>query len=76
MHAYTYKINFPVGLSCLIIHDVIILSEQKKKKKKDSLKVIIHPSIYCDIRPDVPSSAGLTCFAIENTLLLPHLKQV
>ena len=24
----------------------------------------------------VPSSADLTCFATENTLLLPHLKQV
>ena len=25
---------------------------------------------------DIPSSADLTCFATENTLLLPHLKQV
>ena len=28
------------------------------------------------LNTDVPSSADLTCFAMEKTLLLPHLKQV
>ena len=41
-----------------------------------------HPSLHLlwqsrhSLNTDVPSSADLTCFAIENILLLPHLKQV
>ena len=78
MHAYIHKINFPMGLSCWIIYEVIILSESKKK---DSLNVC-YPSLHLlwqsrhSLSTVVPSSADLTCFAIENILLLPHLKQM
>ena len=41
-----------------------------------------HPSLHLlwqsrhSLNTDVPSSADLTCFATENILLFPHLKQV
>ena len=41
-----------------------------------------HPSLHLlwqsrySLNTDAPSSTDLTCFAIENTSLLPHLKQV
>ena len=77
MHAYIYKMNLLVGLSCWIIYEVIILSESKK----DSLNVC-YPFLHLlwqsrhSLSTVVPSSADLTCFVIENILLLPHLKQM
>ena len=58
------------------MYEVVILSEPKRLTQR------CHPSLHLLwqswhwLNTDVPSSADLTCFAMENKLLLPHLKQV
>ena len=78
VHAYLYKKNFLVGFNCRIIYEVIILKEPKKKTHLN----VCYPSLHLLWQPSyslntvIPSSAELICFAIENILMPPHLKQV
>ena len=44
MHAYIYEMNILVDLMYWIVHEVIIFLNEPI----ESLKVVIHPSIYCD----------------------------
>ena len=72
MHIYKYGMNILGDLMYWTMYEVIIfLSEPKKTHLTLSF---IPPQHSLDT--DGPSSAGLSCFAMENILLLPHLKQV
>ena len=72
MYIYKYGMNILGDLMYWAMYEVIIfLSEPKKTHLTLSF---IPPQHSLDT--DGPSSAGLSCFAMENILLLPHLKQV
>ena len=76
MKSIDVKLDLLMDLGCWIMHEVIILSEPKRLTKRG------HPSLHLlyqsrhSSNTVVPSSADLTCFAMESILLLPHLKQV
>ena len=72
MYIYKYGMNILGDLMYWAMYEVIIfLSEPKKTHLTLSF---IPPQHSLDT--DGPSWAGLSCFAMENILLLPHLKQV
>ena len=71
MHIYKYGMNILGDLMYWTMYEVIIfLSEPKKTHLTLSF---IPPQHSLDT--DGPSSAGLSCFAMENILLLPHLNE-
>ena len=57
MHVYIYEMNILVDLMYWSMYEMIILSESI-----DSLNVVID-LLWHSLNTDVPSSAGLTCFA-------------
>ena len=72
MHIYKYGMNILGDLMYWAMYEVIIFLCQPKKTH---LTLSFIPPQH-SLDTDGPSSAGLSCFAMENILLLPRLKQV
>ena len=72
MHIYKYGMNIHGDLMYWAMYEVIIFLCQPKKTH---LTLSFIPPQH-SLDTDGPSSAGLSWFAMENILLLPHLKQV